>query len=124
MFGTSIGKSLIRGKGVAAAVLVATAALGACVPMGPGFGIGPGLGGGVPPLPAPEPAPEPIANLACEQRVGANGGRGFGDVGRGECWSCPLGSARTLFPVNENWACSFGGMLSTAWAPAEFLGRW
>lgn len=113
----AIRKSLARGKSLAVVAIFTAAALGACVPMAP-------IGGGPGPLPqpGPAPAPTPIANLACEQRVGDNGGHGFWDIGRGECWSCPLQSARTVFPVNENWACSFGGMFSTAWAPAEYLG--
>lgn len=117
MSGNALRRSLVRGKSLAAIAIFTAATLGACVPVG-AIGTGPGPG----PNPLPAPAPTPIANQACEQRVGDNGGRGFWDIGRSECWSCPLQSARTVFPVNENWACSFGGMFSTAWAPAEYLG--
>lgn len=111
MFGTSN-----RIRGLAVAVVTATSLLGACISIpapGPGGG---GEGGGV------TPPPPPQESLACHQRVGENEGHGFVDIGRGDCWSCPLGSARTLFPVNENWACNFGGILGTSFAPAEYLG--
>lgn len=114
MFVRSIRNSVTRGKGLVAAAVLATTLLGACMSTGSGGGTGP--------QPAPAPPPPPQASLACEQRTGENGGRGFWDIGLQACYSCPLGSARTVFPVNENWACSFGGMFSTAWAPAEYLG--
>ncbi|MGF1625163.1 MAG: hypothetical protein ACFCVH_09780 [Alphaproteobacteria bacterium] len=56
------------------------------------------------------------------QRVGRNGGHGFWDIGRGECWSCPMGSVRTVFPVNQDWACNLGGILNPSYARAEYLG--
>ncbi len=118
MLGTSI-----RIKGLAVAVVAATTLLGGCIsmpPPGPGGG---GGGGGVTPAPTPAPTPPHLQQApACEQRVGRNGGHGFWDIGRGECWSCPMGSVRTVFPVNQDWACNLGGILNPSYARAEYLG--
>lgn len=38
----------------------------------------------------------------------------------GECWSCPSGYWRSVYPVNEGWACGKDGQ---PWARATYNGR-
>ena len=102
-----------RVLGVAAAV-AALVTVG-CVPAGGGGG-----GGVTPPAPHTFPASFVTAK-ECSARIGANGGTGFWDIGRSECWSCPSGSARTIFAVNGSDACQVGGVFGNMIA-AEYLG--
>ncbi len=104
--------STSRRLGVMAA-LIAFAVAGCIVPQPGGGG-----GGGAP---GPQIVPAQFSKMeSCSARVGGNGGRGFWDPTQG-CWSCPSGSARTIFAVNGSDACQVGGVFGNM-ISAEYLG--
>jgi len=95
-----IGRRPVFGLGTTLALLLCLLALAGCVvvPRPGGGGAAPHCGG----------AGQPVCDAMAARRMGASGceSGSFHDPRRGgECWRCPDGARRTIFPVTAGNAC-------------------